>query len=71
MFNPLCMVYMCTMQHSNLQIKCKFFIAFEFLCFCKSSIVLILFLLRLLCFCSFLEKNWFPGSSTFKVLQVL
>ncbi len=51
MLNPLCMVYMCIMQHSNLQNKCKFFIAFEvlmllqvFYCFNFSTFVIILLL---------------------------
>ncbi len=41
MLNPLHMVYICTMKHSNLQIKCKSFVAFKVLMllqvFCCSS----------------------------------
>jgi len=42
MLNPLHMVYICTMQHSNLQIECKFFLAFK-----------VFVLLQVFCCCRF------------------
>jgi len=50
-FNPLSMVYICIVQHSNLQIECKFFVAFKVLmllqvfCCCSSSAFVILLLM--------------------------
>jgi hypothetical protein len=64
---PLHMVGICTMQHSNLQIKCKFFVAFKVLMLFAS-----LLLFSFSAFVVLLKICWLQSSSiVIKVILVL
>ncbi len=58
--NPLPMVYICIVQHSNLQIKCRFSVAFKVFMF-----------LQIFCCCSSFEKKLVLRFFFFEVLLVL